>query len=112
MKRVAIVVLAIAALVSLGSPSVPLTDVSSCYASTSKATTGAAAIAPSTGGGDETAGPSGNGGTGGSNQGDADGLSGFRGTPTIQTEFGAQGYTVDRVLMLVGMWWKLMIWIR
>ncbi len=91
MKRAAIVLLMIAALVS---PSALFPDVSSCYA------------APT---------PVGTGRGGGSNQGDADGLSGMgsggSGKVTVEERL-APGQRVDRVMILVGMWWKYMIWMR
>jgi len=111
MKRAAISVLMIAALVVLVSPSALLPDASSCYASPSKSTAGAGAIVPGNGDGVEPGGSQG----GGSNQGDADGLSGMGGggSGKVTIEQGlAPSQSVDRLMILVGMWWKFMIWVR
>jgi len=115
MKRAAIVVLALAALVLLGSLPALLPDASSCHAAISNATSGPGAIVPEDGGRVEPGSSAGgNGQGGGSDQGDADGLSGYGGGGkfVMFQEFSAPGETVDRVFVLAGMWWKLMIWIR
>ena len=94
MKRAAIVFLMIIALVVLVPPSALLPDASSCYASRN---------------------PSGGGDAGGTDQGDADGLSGMGtgGSGKVMVERGlAPGQSVDRVMILLGTWWKFMIWIR
>jgi hypothetical protein len=111
MKRAAIGVLAIAALVLLGSPSAPLPDGSSCFASTSKLTAVPGAIAPS-GGGPQTGGSDDGESGGGTTQGDADGLSGLKVTPRSTQPHGGSFVTVERVMVLFGPWWKLMIWMR
>lgn len=112
MKRAALLLLMIAALLVWVSPSALLPDVSSCYASPSKSTAGPAAIAPEGGGGVE---PSGNSRGGGTNQGDADGLSGMGsgGSGKVMIEQGlAPSQRIERVMILVGTWWKYMIWMR
>jgi hypothetical protein len=112
MKRAAIVLLMVTALVVLVSPSGLLPDVSSCYASPSKSTAGPAAIRTADGGAVE---PGGNSHGGGTNEGDADGLSGMGsgGSGKVMIEQGlAPGQRVDRVMILVGTWWRFMIWMR
>ena len=109
MKRAAIVLLMIIALVVLVSPSALLPDASTCYASPSKSTAGPAAIQPEDGGG---VAPGGSGG-GGTDQGDADGLSGMGSGGKVMIEQGlAPSQSVDRVMILLGTWWKFMIWMR
>ena len=110
MKRAAMVILAIASLVLLGSPSAPLFDHSSSYAATSKSTTGPSVVAPTGGTVDTGASAGGGGGSGGSNQGDGDGLSGLKVAPGGEP-YGA-GSELQRVTVLVQMWWKFMLWIR
>jgi len=112
MKRAAIAVLMIAALVVLVSPSALLPDASSCYASPSKSNAGPGAIVPGNGDGVQ---PGGSSRGGGSNQGDADGLSGMGGggSGKVTVEQGlAPDQRVDRLMILVGTWWKFMIWMR
>ena len=111
MKRAAIVTLAIAALVLLGSPSAPLLTDSSCQAATSNTSADAAVISPAGGGTVDTGGSSGSGGSGGTNRGDADGLSGLGGKWIVEVE-AAPNVAVDRVLILIGTWWRFMIGIR
>ena len=111
MKRAAIVLM-VAALVVLVSPSALLPETSTCYAAPSKSTTGPTAITPGAGGGVS---PSGSSRGGGTSEGDADGLSGMGaggiGKMIIQQEFAASRVS-DRVMILMGTWWRLMIWIR
>jgi len=94
MKRAALVLLMIAALLMLESPSALLPDVSSCYASRQ---------------------PGGGTPGGGTDQGDADGLSGMGsgGSDKMIIEQGlAPDQRIDRVMILLGTWWKYMIWMR
>jgi hypothetical protein len=84
----------IAALLVWVSPSALLPDVSSCYASPN---------------------PGGDSRGGGTDQGDADGLSGMGsgGSDSMMIEQGlAPSQRIERVMILVGMWWKYMIWMR
>ena len=106
MKRAAILILAIATLVLIGSPSTPL------HADTSNTTrsgSGPSVVAPGGGGTVDMGGPSGSG-SGGSNEGDADGLSGLR-PPTTPKGASAMTYE-DRVMITVKMLWRFMLWIR
>lgn len=113
MKR-AVIGFMVAALVLLVSPSALLPDTSSCYASPSTSTAGPATISPGDAGGVSPGGPNGTRG-GGNNEGDADGLSGMgsggSGKVIVQQELAASRYS-DRVMILVGTWWRFMIWIR
>jgi hypothetical protein len=106
MKRAAILVLAIATLVLLGSPSTPLlADSPNAY----KASPGPSVVAP-TGAGDCGAPQnSGSNGGGSTDQGDADGLSGMKVQPG--TGFGTQS-SAERFVITVKMWWRYMLWIR
>lgn len=112
MKRAAFVIIAIAALMLLGSPSVPVPDGSSCYASATNTSAGSGAIL--TGGGQTGEGSSGSGnGSGGADQGDADGVSGLKLAPGGRVPpKDSYSVTINRVAVLVEMWWKLMISIR
>lgn len=106
MKRAAILVLAIATLVMIVSPSAfPLAAVS-----TSKSGTNAPSIiAPGTG----TTGPAtttdGGSGGGGTDQGDADGLSGMKVKPGSMSSFTTP---YERVAVTMMMWWRYMLFIR
>lgn len=104
MKRAAILVLAIATLVMIVSPSAyPLATA----ASPGKTGTSAPSIiAPST----TSAGPSTTDGDtgGGTDQGDADGLSGLKYKPSQGTNYA----TADRVAITMMMWWRFMLLIR
>jgi hypothetical protein len=106
MKRAAIIVLTIATLVLIVSPSAyPLAS------SPAKSGTSApSVIAPSgtTTGPSTTSGGGGTGG-GGSDQGDADGLSGMKIKPVTQSSFAL---TSDRVAIALMMWWRYIVLIR
>jgi len=104
MKRAAILILTIAILVLLGSPSAPL-FAGSTY---SKSGTGASVIAPS-GGSIDNGSPAGSG-DGGTDQGDADGLSGLKkpGTESL----GSSQSAAERFAITVTMWWRFMLFIR
>ncbi len=110
MKRAAILVLVIATLVTIVSPSAnPLA--SSIYP-TKSGSSSPSVIAPraSINLGPATTGTG--GGTGGGNdQGDADGLSGLKVKPTTQTSNFAVA-SFDRMSITMMMWWKLIIFIR
>jgi hypothetical protein len=107
MKRAAIVVLAIATLVLLGSLSAPLPADSSPYIT--KSGTGLGVGTP-TGGGTTSGAPQGSG-NGGTDQGDADGLSGMKIVPDGRRALGSQTAT-ERIAISVEMWWRFMLWIR
>lgn len=111
MKRAAFFIIAIAALMLLGSPSIPVPDGSSCYASTAKTSAGAVSSGGTQVGADT---PLGSGeGSGGTDQGDADGVSGMKLAPGGRNPpKDSYSATINRVAVLVEMWWKLMIWIR
>ena len=107
MKRAAIIVLAIATLVLIVSPS------ASPFASTpaKSGITGPSIALPM---GKEAVhgpytGPGGGGGGGGTDQGDADGLSGLKVKPGT-TNNGV--YALDRVTITMMMWWRYFVLIR
>jgi hypothetical protein len=108
MKRAAIIVLAIATLVLIVLPSAyPL-------ASTSKSTTGPNVITTYSKPAVDITGPSdspsgGGTGGGGTDQGDADGLSGLKIKPGTNNSFGI---TTDRIAITLMMWWRYMVLIR
>jgi hypothetical protein len=109
MKRAAILILAIATLVLIVSPSAyPLAS------TPSKSGTNAPSIVTPIGGSTDTSSPStsaGGGGTGGggTDQGDADGLSGMKIKPGTSSAFNA---TTDRIAITMMMWWRYMVLIR
>jgi len=108
MKRAAILVLAIATLVLIVSPSASL--LASSTFPTKSGTNTPSVIAP--GNGSVNPGPSttgGGGGGGGNDQGDADGLSGLKVKPISQTNIAASG---NRVAITLMMWWRYMLLIR
>jgi len=110
MKRAAILVLTIATLVLIVSPST-YSFASSGYPAKS-GSIGPSVIAPS--GSTTTTGPAassggGGGGTGGTDQGDADGLSGFKGKPGIVSGLAS---SPERVAITLMMWWRYMVLIR
>jgi len=106
MKRAAILLIVIATLVLIGSPSTPLLAGSS----PTKAT-GPSVVAPTGGPIVETGSPAGGGG-GGTDQGDADGLSGVKNTP--DTGMGSSSMTMftERFAVTAMMWWRFMLFIR
>ena len=110
MKRAAIIVLAIATLVLIVSPSASL------YASTSptkSAISGPQVAMPINGKTGVTgpyAGPGSGGGGGGTDQGDADGLSGLKVKPG--TTNNGVSYAIDRVAITLMMWWRYVVLIR
>ena len=110
MKRAAILVLTIATLVLIASPSTH-SLASSAYAA--KSDSGPSVITRS--GSTTTTGPAassgggGGGGNGGTDQGDADGLSGFKGKPGIATSLTS---TSGRIAITLMMWWRYMVLIR
>lgn len=110
MKRAAILVLAIATLVMIVSPSA-YPPASSAFAGKS-ITIGPSAQAPAPGS-SRDAGPSttpgGGGGGGGNDEGDADGLSGMKIKPGTQTTFS---YTTERLAITLMLWWRSMLFIR
>jgi hypothetical protein len=97
-------IIAIATLVLIGYPSAPSLADSSNAISAKKGNSGTVVV--SSGG---TA-VGGNSEGGGSNEGDADGLSGFKGRPPVSTVNSASGVT--RVLIELQNWWKFMLWSR
>jgi len=108
MKRAAIIILAIATLVLIVSPS------ASPYASTpTKSGINGPVIAIPLGkdamGGPYTS-PGGGGGGGGTDQGDADGLSGLKVKPG--TTNNGVSYAIDRVAITLMMWWRYVVLIR
>jgi len=106
MKRAAILILAIATLVLLGSPSTPLLAGSS----PTKSATGPSLIAPAGGPIDTGAPASGGSGGGGSDQGDADGLSGMKIKPGTSSAFAAM--VPERLAITATVWWRFMLFIR
>jgi hypothetical protein len=108
MKRAAIIVLAIATLVLIVSPSASLFASSSYSIPTKHGATGPS-VAPSAA--TDTRGPSNSpgGGTGGGDEGDADGLSGMKIKPVNQSSFAG---TTDRIAITLTMWWRYMLLIR
>jgi hypothetical protein len=107
MKRAAILIIAIATLVLIGYPSAPSLADSSVSINTSKSSTSAGTVVVT---GGSTLSGCGEGG-GGTDQGDADGLSGFKGRPpvtTLQNEVAGAA----RVMVALENWWKFMLWIR
>lgn len=105
MKRAAILIVVIATLVLVGYPSAPsFADTSNSY-STSKS--GSPQVISTPGGtvlnGSEDPG-------GGSNEGDADGLSGLKGRPPLTTLDALYGSS--RVMVMLENWWKFMLWSR
>jgi len=110
MKRAAIIVLAIATLVLIVSPS----SYSLASTPTKSGISGPSVITPYSR--PEITGPSnstGGGGTGGggTDQGDADGLSGLKIKPGTNNSFGS-GSANDRVAIMLMMWWRYMVLIR
>ena len=105
MKRAAILILAIATLVTIVSPSAfPLASTS--YNPT-KSGTGPGIVSGAT----TVPGPtttSGGGTGGGTDQGDADGLSGLKIKPVTQSSYS----TVEWVTVTMMMWWRYMVLIR
>lgn len=105
MKRAAILIIAIATLVLIGYPSAPsLADTSNSY-STSKSGSPQVITTP---GGTVLNGSGDTGG--GSNEGDADGLSGLKGRPPVATLDASSGRS--RVMVMLENWWKFMLWSR
>jgi hypothetical protein len=109
MKRAAILVLAIATLVMIVSPSAyPLASVYQTKSGTSTPSV----IAPGTStvsGPSNTTGDGGSGGGGGgTDQGDADGLSGMKVKPGALSSFT----TYERAAITMMMWWRYMLFIR
>jgi hypothetical protein len=106
MKRAAIIVLAIATLVLIVSPS------ASPFASTptKSGITGPSIAIPlgKEAGHGPYAGPGGGGG--GTDQGDADGLSGLKVKPG--TTNNGVSYALDRVTITMMMWWRYVVLIR
>jgi hypothetical protein len=111
MKRAAILVIAIATLVMIVSPSASLLA-SSTYP-TKSGTNTPSVIAPGNGPtnpGPSTSGGGGSGGGGGGeDQGDADGLSGLKVKPLNESSFAVSG---NRVAVTLMMWWRYMLLIR
>jgi len=112
MKRAAILVLVIATLVTIVSPSAyPLA--SSIYP-TKSGSSSPSVVAPraSINVGPATTGNGGGGGGGGGNdQGDADGLSGLKVKPVTQTS-GFAVAAFERMSVTTMMWWRFMVSIR
>lgn len=110
MKRAAIIVLAIATLVLIVSPS----SYSLASTPTKSGISGPSVITPYSR--PETFGPSnstGGGGTGGgTDQGDADGLSGLKIKPGTSSNSLGNGSANDRVAIMLMMWWRYMVLIR
>lgn len=106
MKRAAILFIAIATLVLIGYPSAPSLADTSNPMSTSKSGPGPVVTVP---GGTVVNGSGDTGG--GSNQGDADGLSGLKGRPPVATLTATTSGTT-RVMVMLENWWKFMLWSR
>ncbi len=105
MKRAAIIIIAIATLVLVGYPSTPsLADSpNSLSIDQSRSHTGI-----STTGGT----PVGEGDTGGgTNEGDADGLSGYKNRPPVIDQ-SVMGGGMTRVMVMLESFWKFMLWTR
>ena len=107
MKRAAILIIVVATLVLLGYPSAPSLADTSNSGSTSKSTASGAITFVS--GGTVLSGSGDSGG--GSNEGDADGLSGLKGRPPVTANEAASA-GVARVMMMLEHWWKFMLWSR
>jgi len=105
MKRAAILVLAIATLVLLGSPSAPL------LADSHSKSVGTSNVVSPVGGSIDSGAPAGSGG-GGSDEGDSDGLSGIKHQPSDQVTGAATMSAAERFFLTVNMWWRFMLWIR
>ena len=108
MKRAAMLVLVIATLVTIVSPSAnPLA--SSIYPS--KSSSSPSVIAPRASINLGPATTDGGGTGGGQDQGDADGLSGLKVKPTTQTSNFAVA-SFDRMSITMMMWWRFITFIR
>jgi hypothetical protein len=107
MKRAAILIIVVATLVLVGYPSAPSLADTSNSISTSKSTTSGVITFAS--GGTVLTGSADTGG--GSNEGDADGLSGLKGRPPVASNEAAS-VRVARVMMMLEHWWKFMLWSR
>jgi hypothetical protein len=109
MKRAAILVLAIATLVMIVSPSAyPLASVTPTKSGTSAPSIispGASTIS----GPSNSTGDGGSGGGGGTDQGDADGLSGMKVKPGALSNFTTP---YERIAITMMMWWRYMLFIR
>ena len=103
MKRAAILIIAIATLVLIGYPSAPSLADSSNSFNTGKSKASAGVTLQ---GGTVKSGSGDSGG--GSNEGDADGLSGIKGRPPVAT-LDASSTGVARVLVMLENWWKFML---
>ncbi|MDH4036380.1 MAG: hypothetical protein OEX18_03260 [Candidatus Krumholzibacteria bacterium] len=107
MKRAAIFIIVVATLVLVGYPSAPsLADTPNSVSTGKSSSSGVVTIAP---GGSVLSGSGDSGG--GSNEGDADGLSGLKGRPPVATSSEASA-GVARVMMMLEQWWKFMVWSR
>ncbi|HEX5132071.1 MAG TPA: hypothetical protein VFX92_06250 [Candidatus Krumholzibacteria bacterium] len=107
MKRAAIFIIAIATLVLIGYPSAPsLADTSNSIA-TSKSGPSVTIVSA---GGTSIGGATDSGG--GSNQGDADGLSGLKGRPPVSSMQSSMTAGVTRVMIALENWWKFVLWNR
>ena len=109
MKRAAILVLAIATLVLIVSPSA--TPLAGSAYPTKSGTTTPSVIAPGSStntGPTTTSGGGGTGGGGGTDQGDADGLSGLKVKPGSLTGYASP----ERIAITLMMWWRYMLFIR
>lgn len=106
MKRAAILIIAIATLVLVGYPSAPSLADSSNAISTGKSVSGQVVSMP----GGTVLNGSGDSG-GGTNEGDADGLSGLKGRPPVVTASESTS-GASRVMVMLENWWKFMLWSR
>jgi hypothetical protein len=105
MKRAAILIIAIATLVLVGYPSTPsLADSSSSLSiDQSRAHAGVSTTGGTLAGEGVTG--------GGANEGDADGLSGFKNRPPVMDQSTAGG-GITRVMVMLESFWKFMLWTR
>ena len=106
MKRAAIMVLAIATLVLIVTPSAYPLASSPAKSGTSTPSVIAPSLKPGTGPSSLSGGGTGGGGA---DQGDADGLSGMKIKPVTQSGFALP---TDRVAIALMMWWRYMVLIR
>jgi hypothetical protein len=110
MKRAAILVLAIATLVVIVSPSAYPLAGSTHTSKSGIPAPGVIAPGPSVNPGPSALGGSGGGTGGGTDQGDADGLSGMKVKPVTQAPTYAG--TAQRIAIKMMMWWRYTILIR
>jgi hypothetical protein len=108
MKRAAIIVLAIATLVLIVSPSASVLARTPIQPRNSAGVTAPTVSGPLVLWGPSGTPPTGAPGGGGTDEGDADGLSGYKVKPAIATS----NYSLERMAITVMMWWRYQLLIR